>query len=178
MSLTWRGVAGFLAAVSFAAIPAWANVPGRPGTINYVEGKASIAGLPVTSKDVGRVELDPNQSIQTSLGKAEVLLTPGVFLRLGDHSELRMISAGLTDTQVELVHGEAQIEVTDISKDNHIRVINHGVSTALLKKGLYAFNADTPSVSVYDGKAEVLNGDQRTSIGKGKQVLLSSGPMK
>src|SRR5438034_7482077 len=112
---TWRGIAGLLAAVSFAAIPVRANVPGRPGTINYVEGKASINGQPVSSKDVGRVELNPNQNIKTTLGKAEVLLTPGVFLRLGDHSELRMISPGLSDAQVELIHGEAQTEVTDIS---------------------------------------------------------------
>src|SRR5438105_3917171 len=135
MLATWRGIAGLLAAVSFAAIPVKANVPGRPGTINYVEGKASINGHPVTRNDVGRVELDPNQSIKTTLGKAEVLLTPGVFLRLGDQSELRMISPGLSDTQVELIRGEAQIEVTDISKENHIRVLDHGVSTTLLKKG-------------------------------------------
>ena len=30
MSLTWRGMAGLLAAVSFAAVPVWANIPGRP----------------------------------------------------------------------------------------------------------------------------------------------------
>ena len=107
-----------------------------------------------------------------------MLLTPGVFLRLGDNSELRMISPGLTDTQVELVGGEAQIEVTDITKDNHIRVLDHGVSTTLLKKGLYAFNADTPAVSVYDGKAEVQSGDNRIPIGKGKQVLLTGSPLK
>jgi len=178
MSLSWRGIAGLLAAVSLAAIPAWANVPGRPGTINYVEGKASIGSQAVTSKDVGRAELDQNQSIKTSLGKAEVLLTPGVFLRLGDHSELRMISPGLSDTQVELIHGEAQIEVTDISKENHIRVINHGVSTTLVKKGLYSFNAETPTVSVYEGKAEVQSGDSRVSIGKGKQVFLTAGPLR
>ena len=150
---TWRGMAGLAAAISFAAIPVWANVPGRPGTINYIEGKAFVGGQLVTSKDVGRVELTPNQTIKTGLGKAEILLTPGVFLRIGDHSELRMVSPGLTDTRVELLSGEAQVEATDIHKENHIQVLDRGVTTTLLKNGLCAFKADTPRVSVYDGKA-------------------------
>jgi len=126
---------------------------------------------------VGRAELDTNQTIQTGLGKAEVLLTPGVFLRIGDHSELRMVSPGLTDTRVELLSGEAQVEATDVHKENHIQVLDHGITTTLLKNGLYAFKADTPAVSLYDGKAEVQSGDTRITLGKGKQVLLG-GPLK
>jgi len=43
-----RGIAGLVATISLAAIPVWGNVPARPGTINYVEGKAFIGGQPVT----------------------------------------------------------------------------------------------------------------------------------
>ena len=176
MLSAWRGIAGLAAAISFAAIPVWA-IPARPGMINYIEGKALIGGQPVTSKDVGRAELDPNQTIKTGLGKAEILLTPGVFLRIGDHSELRMVSPGLTDTRVELLSGEAQVEATDVHKENHIQVLDHGFTTTLLKNGLYAFKADPPAVSVYDGKAEVQSGDNRVTLGKGKQVL-PGGPLK
>src|SRR5260370_23939510 len=127
MLRTWRGIAGLVAAASFAALPLWANIPGRPGMINYVEGKAYIGGQLVTSKDVGKAELNPNQTIKTGLGKAEILLTPGVFLRMGDHSELRMVLPGLTDTRVELLSGEAQVEATDIHKENNIQILDHAV---------------------------------------------------
>jgi len=38
-------------------------------------------------------------------GKAEILLTPGAFLRVGGDSAVKMISPGLTNTQVEVQRG-------------------------------------------------------------------------
>ena len=40
-----------------------------------------------------------------SEGRAEVLLTPGVTLRLGDHASLKMITNRLIDTRLELLGG-------------------------------------------------------------------------
>src|SRR5258708_12401912 len=100
ISTVWSGIAGLAGATSFSRLPVWA-IPARPGMINYIEGKALIGGQPVTSKDVGRAELDPNQTIKTGLGKAEILLTPGVFLPIGAHSELRMVSPVLTTTRFQ-----------------------------------------------------------------------------
>ena len=43
-----------------------------------------------------------------------MLLTPGVYFRLGDNSEVRMVSPGLADTRVELVKGSALLEVDQL----------------------------------------------------------------
>ena len=43
----------------------------------------------------------------TKDGRAEILLTPGVFLRLGDNSSVKMISSSLTETQAALTRGQA-----------------------------------------------------------------------
>src|SRR3981189_1108908 len=127
----WHGVGvPAVAVLSLAAltIPAKAAIPPQPGGINYVEGKASVDGRPIATKDAGAVQLNPNQVLATGPGKVEVLLTPGVILRVGDNSAVRMISARLTDTTVELMQGSAMVEAGDLLKENHIAVLVDGAT--------------------------------------------------
>jgi hypothetical protein len=51
----------------------------------------NIGNQILNAKSVGSVDLEPGQSLSTETGKAEVLLIPGVFLRLGDDSSVKMI---------------------------------------------------------------------------------------
>ena len=60
--------------------------PARPGTLNYIEGQASIEGRPLTPHSIGTTELEAGQYLATAKGKAEILLTPGVFLRVAEDS--------------------------------------------------------------------------------------------
>src|ERR1700757_338271 len=87
------------------------RTPASPGTVNYVEGQVSLNTQALNAKSVGSALVEPGQSIVTEQGKTEVLLTPGVFLRLGDRSAARIVSAGLTDTRVAVEQGEAMVEV-------------------------------------------------------------------
>uniref|UniRef100_Q01QB8 FecR protein domain-containing protein n=1 Tax=Solibacter usitatus (strain Ellin6076) TaxID=234267 RepID=Q01QB8_SOLUE len=148
----------------------------RPGMLNYVEGQVTIDGHSMGSKSVGQTEVEPGQILTTQQGRAEMLLTPGVFLRLSDHSAARMVSPSLTDTRVELLQGEALVEAQDVRKENRIDVIDHGVGTLLEKKGIYRFDADHPMVAVFDGKAKVLTNDEKgVELGKGKELALNTG---
>src|SRR5580658_5782885 len=54
----------------------------QPGMVNYVEGQASIGGQPLNQNSIGTARLDAGQSLATENGRAEVLLTPGVILRM------------------------------------------------------------------------------------------------
>lgn len=144
-----------------------------PGTVNYVEGQVSLAGQPVTPRSAGSVEVQPNQVLETGQGRAEVLLTPGVFLRVGDNSAVRLLSPDLTNTRVEVLRGQAIVEVTELFKDNNIWVAMNGASTRLDKQGLYAFNANTQLVQVFDGKATVEQGDRSKDLGKDRQLMLN-----
>src|ERR1700722_2004251 len=98
----YKSLLGMTAASILLAIPAAAASSAIPGTLNYVEGQAAVAGQTVTPRDVGSVQLQPNQVLETGQGRAELLLTPGVFLRVGDNSAVRLISPGLADTRVEV----------------------------------------------------------------------------
>jgi hypothetical protein len=151
---------------------------GRPGAINYVEGNVTLNGRTLGPKAVGSTEVAPGQTLATGQGKAEMLLTPGVFARLDDQSSLQMVSAGLADTEIKLVSGRVMVEVDQIQKENHLVVIDNGVSTTLEKKGLYRFAASPAMLSVYDGKAVAQIDDRTIDVGKGKQLPLMAGVRK
>ena len=170
----FKTLLGALATIVLIAIPALAASSAVPGTLNYVEGQVTVDGQSVTSHSVGTVQLEPNQAIETEQGKAEVLLTPGVFLRVGDRSSTRLISPDLANTRVEVLRGQAIVEVTELFKENNLWVAMDGSSTRLEKQGLYAFDADTHLVQVYDGKAAVERNDQVKELGKGKELALNS----
>ena len=93
--------------------------PARLGSINYVEGQASIDGQPLSPSSVGSAVLDRGQTLTTQSGKVEVLLTPGVFLRVGSNSAVKMVSPDLANTEAQVDRGEAMVEVNDISNNNN-----------------------------------------------------------
>jgi hypothetical protein len=146
----------------------------RPGSINYVEGEASIAEGPLTASAIGALELEGTQSIATQAGKVEILLTPGVFLRLADDSSVRMILPNLTSTEMRLERGRALVEVVDIHNENDIRIDQNGASTQLLKVGLYDFDADHNEVRVFMGSAQVTVGDRKMTLNSSQKVALGS----
>jgi hypothetical protein len=130
--------------------------PAVPGTVNYVEGSASIEGRMLNQRSVGSAQLEPGQVLETANGRAELLLTPGVFLRVGENSAVRMVSPDLLNTRVEVGRGRADIEVDEIHPRNNIEVTEAGTNTRLLKNGFYAFDADKHTVRVFKGEAELI----------------------
>jgi len=159
-------------------LPATVNVqipaphPGRPGTINYVEGEAFIGPNALAPATAPGVELERNQTLSTQAGKVEILLTPGVFLRLADNSALTMVSPELANIQVRLERGRAMVEVLDIRKENDIRILEGGATVKLLKKGLYDFDAKTNQVRVFDGSVEVTAGTRHVKLGGDQTVTV------
>lgn len=130
-----------------------------PGTLNYIEGSASINGQPLGQYAVGSATLQPGQVISTTQGRAEILLTPGVFFRLGHNSAARMVSPSLTDTAVNLERGRASVEVDQLFKQNNIHIVVDNVPVQLVKPGLYQFDADRGNVMVFTGEAAVAKGN-------------------
>jgi hypothetical protein len=58
----------------------------QPGTLNSLTGEVWMNGAPVGAISAGRVILKPGRPIKTGEGMAELLLTPGSFLRLADQA--------------------------------------------------------------------------------------------
>jgi hypothetical protein len=148
--------------------------PARPGSINYVEGSVLLDGGAINARSVGNMDVDAGQILSTAQGKAEMLLTPGVYLRLDDNSAVKMISPDLAQTQVEVTRGKAGVEVDEIFKQNNIQVAVYNVSTRLLKDGYYEFNAGSGAVMVYRGDAAIeLPGGRTRELKDHHQFTLS-----
>ena len=171
----FEAITGFFLAAILSA-PAWGTTgsvrTAIPGTLNYVEGVVSMGTQALDSKSIGSAELQPSQSLTTGKGKAEILLTPGVFLRVGANSSVEMISPSLTNTEVGLDKGHAMIEVTEIHRENDIRINEQGVTTQLLKTGLYDFDLNQEQLRVFDGKALVEEGSSSVTVKGGREVSL------
>jgi hypothetical protein len=135
----------------------------RPGTLNYVEGQASIDGHQVSARSVGQAELEPGQYLATANGKVEMLLTPGIFLRLDKDSTVKMIRPDLTHTELSVERGRAEVEADQLYPQNMILINQKGGQTQILKNGLYEFDADANTVRTFDGKAAVYLGDNLQS---------------
>src|ERR1700678_715780 len=103
---------------AFAQLQQQGADPARPGTLNYVEGQASIDGRQISPSSVGRTELQPGQYLATANGKVELLLTPGIFLRLDNNSMVKMIQPDLTHTEVSLEQGHALVEADQLYPQN------------------------------------------------------------
>lgn len=177
MKRPWQTPIAALAGLFLTYIPAMPQtytISAKPGGVNYIEGQAYLNGQLQTQQGLKSTFLNANDILSTDSGKAEVLLTPGVFLRIGDNSAVRMIVPSLIKTQVEVTRGEAILEAAGLNKDNTIQIISHGASIIIAKNGLYRFNADgAPTAATIDGKAQVYFGQKKIDLGKGRETVLS-----
>src|SRR5580658_6337041 len=135
-----------LAAVTLVAalvLPSVAQpvISAKSGLLSYVEGQVMLNDQPVEFSNTRFADVKENSVVRTADGRAEVLLTPGVTLRMGENSALRMITNRLVDTRLELLSGSAVVEADLIAKDTSVTVVVGQGSVALPKAGLYRFDA-------------------------------------
>ncbi len=174
-SANWAGAALLtLAASAFAVAPAQPNqnMP-EPGAVNFVEGRVSVNGQAITKSQVGSETLAKGQVLQTADGKTEMLLTPGVYVRVGDDSSVKLVSPDLTHPTVALRRGEALIEVDETHKESRLNVVDNGVTVNLQKKGIYEFRANPATIKVYNGKAAVQEPGGPYHVFKGQEAVLA-----
>jgi hypothetical protein len=159
--------------------PVRAAEPVGPGTINYVEGQVSLDGQMLSPQSVGAARLILGHILDTTQGYVEVLLTPGAFFRVGNNSEIRILSAGLAATQVQLVRGSAILEVDQLITGTNLSIVISGTTALIEKNGLYQFDAAHQALMVLDGKATIQEVGGTVTLGKHDQVLLASNrPLK
>ncbi len=168
-------ILGCLFGVALCALPQSSyTISAKPGAVNYVEGDVALDGQALGSYSLKSTFMNAGSLLETQAGKAEVLLTPGVFLRIGDHSRVRMLKPSLADTQLEVEAGESIVEVDEWVKESRVTVSMHGGLTDIQKTGLYRFMADgEPSVATLEGRAEVTLGEKHVSLSKGHEVVLT-----
>ena len=150
-------------------------ISAKSGIIHYVEGRVFLNDQLIESKFGEFPDIKENQQVRTEQGRVEVLLTPGVFLRLGENSAIRMITNRLIDTRVDFLSGEALVEADEILKDNGITIVYKDYAVQLQKKGVYRFDSETAKLRVYDGEALVQAGDKMQEVKDGHALTMDGG---
>lgn len=166
-----RLVATVLAGVVAFAGAALAQkvISAKSGLILFVQGRASLDSggldtearpLPLKSGNLYR-QLKDGERLSTQRGRAEILLNPGTFLRLGDISRMRMDDIKITDACVSLESGAAVVTVNYIPKHDHMRLVVGGSDVVLKKAGVYRFDlgrVDSARSDPTQGRMRVFSG--------------------
>jgi hypothetical protein len=168
-------MAGFLAVIlALSAIPALAQpvISAKSGLISYVEGKVYLGDQLVEPSPTRFPDVKENTVVRAAEGRAEVLLTPGVVLRLGENSSFKMLTNRLIDTRLELLTGSAVVEADDIAKDTNVTLVSKDATVSLTKKGLYRFDTAPARLKVFEGLASVQVAGQNVDVAGGKMLGL------
>jgi len=191
------GVLALPAALALLSFPARSQnvISAKSGLIHYVEGRVLLDGEPVEPKPGRFSQMRESSVLRTEAGRAEVLISPGtstalkdafwrrgpwlaqsspagVFLRVGENTELRMLSGRIADTRLELLSGSILIECAEMLKDNSLTVSFRGTAISIREDGLYRIDADPPELRVYNGRAVVEAGGQVLTVKGGRALAL------
>jgi len=149
-----------LAAVFVPRSPAQSVISARSGLVHFFEGDVYVAGQRLETR-MGRFATVPEGAeIRTGQGRAEILLNPGVILRMGENSGARLVDSDIEHTRVEVLQGSAAIDCTQTAPGPALTVLYGQWNVHFLSKGLYRIDSDPPTVRVSTGKAEVASGTQ------------------
>jgi hypothetical protein len=155
-----------ISAVTFLSCPVNAQsvISTRSGVVHYFEGAVYLGGQPLQYRP-GKFSIVPNGAeLRTEQGRAEVLLTPGVFVRIGAQSAIRMVDNELLHTRVELLEGSAVVDSAEPSSGTSVTLTNKNWRVRFLERGIYRIDSDPPHLWVLDGSAEVSAGAHEASL--------------
>jgi hypothetical protein len=147
--------------LSFCGLALIGGVPGlaqsvistHSGLVYFFDGSVFIGPQRLEQKFGKFPDIGEGGELRTEQGHAEVLLTPGVFLRVAENSTVRMVSTRLSDTRVELLDGSAIVEANEPA--GAVKVVHKDWEVRVPKEGVCRINTAPPQVIVYKGQAEV-----------------------
>jgi hypothetical protein len=174
----YRSVCTFwLSAITLLALPVQAQsvISTHSGIVYFFEGSVYL-GDQVLQPHPGKFSsVPPGAELRTAEGRAEVLLTPGVFVRIGARSAIRMVANELSDTRVELLAGSALVDSAEPISGTSVTLIYKNWSVRFLEQGVYRIDTDPPRLSILRGKAEVSGGtDKDVTVGRGMTLPFAS----
>jgi hypothetical protein len=158
----------------------------RGGVVNSVDGQAECVCVNVRGSVLrAKQELTAGDTIKVGAGRVEILLIPSYYLRLGPHTEVRMLDLAPGNLKIKLVSGAAIVEIAMDAYGSWFREIANRVfdivtlitprdEYALSRTGAYRLDivsAEESKMSVLKGRAVVAG----ASVGEGKIASVISG---
>jgi len=136
-------------------LPAQMVVSVHSGVLHFSEGQVFINDVPVEQKLGTFPTLKEGSTLRTQEGRAELLLTPGVFLRMDENSSIRMVSTALKDTRVDFLEGSVIVDSLEATADDSVLITFKDNRIRFPQKGVYRLDSEPPLLQAYNGEAEV-----------------------
>lgn len=151
-------------------------ISAKAGGVNFVEGAVGVVREAGTSGYLLKGDkLQIGDRVSTGAdGKAEILLNPGSYLRLGGNSVFEFKTTSLDDLQLRLDAGSAIFEVF-ATEDFKVTVNSPKTKFSLIDSGIYRIDvaADgSGKVSVWKGRAQI-GTDSAGIVKSGREGMLS-----
>ena len=163
-----------LAAGAAFTLPAFgqAVISTRSGVVHFFEGAVSIAGHPLEARFGKFHSIPEGAELRTEQGRAEILLTPGVFLRVGEKSAVRMVDTSLADTRVELLAGSAMVESAEAAQGTAVTVLFRNWIVRQPHEGNYRIDSEPARLQVRGGRVDVIakDGDAPVTVTQGMEL--------
>jgi hypothetical protein len=136
----------------------------RSGVVHFSEGSVFIDDHAVDQKFGTFPSTKEGSTLRTEEGRAEVLLTPGVLLRIDQNSSIRMISTAIKDTRLEFLGGSVILDSQDASGDGAVLISYKDSQIRFPKKGVYRMDSEPPVLQVYNGEADVIRDGKSMAV--------------
>jgi hypothetical protein len=150
--------------------------PAKSGMVSYIQGAVYVDNALIPDPIVANFPyMKEGGDLRTAEGRAEVVMNPGIMMRVGENSTVRMITNRFIDTRVELTQGAATVQLVEVPKDNQFTLVDKDATVVLSKAGFYHFYADPPSIKVFTGEARVTVNDQSIEVSTGKMLQFNGG---
>lgn len=152
-----------------------AVISAHSGVVHFSEGSVVIDGQPLGQKFASFPSIKQGSALRTEEGRAEVLLTPGVLLRVDQNSAIRMQSISLSDTKVEFLQGSVIIDSTQAASAEPVVVIDKESQIRFPKPGTYRVDFEPALLQVYSGEAEVTRDGKSMTVDSSHLYFLTMG---
>jgi hypothetical protein len=136
----------------------------RSGIVHFFEGSVYLDNQPLEPHPGKFPSVPQGGELHTVDGRAEVLLTPSVFVRLGEKTTIRMLANELSNTRVELLAGSAVVDASEPVSGQSVTLIYKNWSVRFLNEGVYRIDSEPARLWVLQGKAEVSPGGNQQTL--------------
>jgi hypothetical protein len=155
-------------------------VSAKAGVVNLIEGDVTYKHDKADwDKLIIGDDLRDGDTVKTGAdGRAEILLTPGCYLRLAENTEFILSDPSMNWLAIRVLKGSAIVEASAL--DGPLMVKTPKADFSIIRVGLYRFYVEADGkaeVAVRKGRVSVVNtvikGDKKASIENGVPAIVA-----
>ncbi|MFN0121750.1 MAG: FecR family protein [Blastocatellia bacterium] len=151
-------------------------ISSRAGFINRVEGSVMIQRVGAEVSDAGQASLgtqmkDGDTLVTTDGSRAEVLLSPGSYIRLDENTKLRAVTTRFSQMSFEVLAGSVIAEIsfeenTNIKGNNPLEITTPHGAVSMVKTGVYRIDVRNGFSNISARRGEFLLGGREAAMNK------------